>query len=344
MNTTNNEKTQMECPICGCLHPLEMRKRLVTAVIKNQKVHYHELYYVCENSDDEENEFIPSNVMDANLMAARDAYRTLRNLLTSEAIVSLRNEYGLTQKELSNMLGWGGATIARYESKFIQDETHDEILRTIRDDALAAKEYLEKNKGNFDDRRYHEISSAIEDKIKKTSQNYLTHKALIAKYTEYSEMNDYTGGTVLNIDKICDMAAFFAQNCNESLYKVKLMKLLWYSDAVSFRDYGHSMSGLVYQHMQMGALPVGHYELMSLIPHEEVYEDYEFTMYKILPRKGFQESVFSNDELSILNRVQTIFKDFTGKMLADYMHKEKAYIQTASCALIPFSLAKFVSL
>ena len=29
-------------------------------------------------------------------------------------------------------------------------------------------------------------------------------------------------------------------------------------------------------------------------------------------------------------------------MLADYMHKERAYIQTASYALIPFSLAKFV--
>ena len=42
------------------------------------------------------------------------------------------------------------------------------------------------------------------------------------------------------------------------------MKLLWYTDALSFQWYGKAMTGLVYRHDMMGALPVGHRNLVNL--------------------------------------------------------------------------------
>ena len=94
----------------------------------------------------------------------------------------------------------------------------------------------------------------------------------------------------------------------------------------------------------MGALPVGHYELMSLLPHEEIYDNYEFASYRILPKEQFDESFFTDAELVVLNRVLQKFGDYTGTELADYMHNEIAYIQTADHAYIPYSLSAKISL
>ncbi len=37
------------------------------------------------------------------------------------------------------------------------------------------------------------------------------------------------------------------------------------SDVLSFVENGHSMKGMVYRHEAMGALPVGHYSLMTIL-------------------------------------------------------------------------------
>ena len=36
--------------------------------------------------------------------------------------------------------------------------------------------------------------------------------------------------------------------------------------------------------------------------------------------------MFSDDKLSVLNRIHEKFKNYTGKMLSDYMHKERAFV------------------
>ena len=46
--------------------------------------------------------------------------------------------------------------------------------------------------------------------------------------------------------------------------KVVLMKLLWYIDALSYKNRGYSITGLVYTHMPYGALPIGHKEIIEL--------------------------------------------------------------------------------
>ncbi len=333
----------IECPLCGELHLVDRRTRTANVIIKGERIKYQEEYYICENTEEGENEFIPSKVMDANLLAARDAYRSAHKMFTSRDIVNLRNKYGLTQRELAKLLGWGEATISRYETKQIQDETYDGILHVVSEDAFEAKQFLIRNRSSFDEPRFAELAALIEKEIERTSSTYLTRKLFVSKYTEFQNSPLLTGGTELDIDKICNMVAFFASHCGE-LFKVKLMKLLWYTDALSFKEYGRSMSGLVYQHMPMGALPVGHYELMNLVPHEEIYEEYEYVSCRILTKEQYDESVFTDAELDILNRVFQKFGTYTGKELARYMHNEIAYVQTADHAYIPYPLSAKISL
>ena len=132
----------MECPLCDKKHEVEERKRITQTIIKGEKVTYEETYFLCKNSDEDENEFVTSKMLNANLLNARNQYRIRHELLTSNEIVEIREQYGLSQVDLSKLLGWGEVTISRYESKAIQDEAYDNILRMIKSDALMTYKFL----------------------------------------------------------------------------------------------------------------------------------------------------------------------------------------------------------
>ena len=102
------------------------------------------------------------------------------------------------------------------------------------------------------------------------------------------------------------------------------------------------MSGLVYRHEAMGALPVGHYSLMNLENlnvQEEMSYNYD-TMLHVYPVANMDYSVLTDEEKVILDKVIIKFKDYKTKDIVDYMHDEKAYIETKPGEIIPFSLAK----
>ena len=51
-------------------------------------------------------------------------------------------------------------------------------------------------------------------------------------------------------------------------------------------------------------------------------------------------SVLTDGEKAILDKVITKFKDYRAKNIVDYMHTERAYMETKPGEIIPFSLAK----
>jgi DNA-binding transcriptional regulator YiaG len=69
--------------------------------------------------------------------------------LTSNEIISLREKYGVSQKDLSEILDWGKATITSYENHQVQDRAHDDILRKIDPDPEWFIEMLKRAKGSF---------------------------------------------------------------------------------------------------------------------------------------------------------------------------------------------------
>ena len=276
-----------------------------------------------------------------NVFNARNAYRVKMGLLTSDEIVAIRENYGLSQVDLAKLLGWGEATISRYESKAIQDEAYDTMLRLIKDNPLQALESLKKNSDKFSVKKRLEIRAKIVEKLDSYGKEFLTRQTFEGEYANFEEPSDSNGFAILNIDKIEAMISYLAQKVN-NLFKVKLMKMLWYSDVLSFAEIGSSMSGLVYRHEAMGALPVGHYSLMNLENlnvQEEMSYNYD-TMLHVYPIANMDYSVLADEEKAILDKVIKKFKDYKTKDIVDYMHDEKAYIETKPGEIIPFSLAK----
>lgn len=334
-------KVHMNCPLCDKTHEVEERKRITTITLKDEKITYEERFYFCANADDEENEFETGSMTNENLLNARNAYRIKHGLLTSDEIVAIRESYGLSQVDLARLLGWGEATISRYESKAIQDDAYDTMLRLIKDNPLQALEFLKKNADKFTTQKRNEVKDKIIEKMDSYGKEYLTRQTLEGEYAGFEDPSDSNGFTSLNIDKLEAAISYIAERVS-NLFKVKLMKMLWYADALSFKENGYAITGLVYRHNEMGALPIGHHSLMNLEKlnvQEEVSLNYD-SMLHIYPTEGMDYSILTDEEKKILDTVIKKFKNCKAQEIVDYMHKEKAYSKTKAGEIIPFSMAK----
>lgn len=334
------KEMEMNCPFCNEVHIVEKRKRLTQSVVNNEIVNYEEIYYLCRITDEEENEFIPAGLLDDNLLRARDSYRIEKGILTSQEIRDIRNIYGLSQRDFSALLGWGDVTVTRYESKKIQDETYDNIMRMVFENPMFALENIDKHKNRFSKEKYLKIRENILKRVGELGNIYLKKQEINSIYIQFQEENEYNGYKILNLNKLANVIGYFAHFI-PNLYKVKLMKILWYTDALYFKRQGKSMTGLVYKHMPYGALPLAHNEIIYLqtvkIDEEIAYES---TIYKIIPNQDINISKFSLNELNVLETVASKFKHYNTNQIVDYMHNEIAYKNTELYKMISYNLAK----
>ena len=327
------------CPFCEEEHEVVLIKTRQTTKIKNFVVECDVLSYMCEIYNEL---FEDGALADNNLQLFRDQYRRESDLLTREEIVSIRNKLGMTQEDFAIILGFGEKTIARYESSTIQDKPYDILMRKFNEDANFAYEMLLNARSKIDERKFINISSKLKEMIANETSSKYTELQLRNHYLDIDEVCSVNGFALLNIEKIKSMFAYFAQ-FTENLFTVKAMKLFWYSDALSFVKTGKAMTGLVYQHMPLGALPIGYREienLDSVSKRETLVYDYLATEYVSKGTDMIDDSLFSSDELDVLHAVCKRFKTYSGREISDVMHREDAYELTEDRAIIDFSIIK----
>ena len=202
MSTLNKEKiVMMDCPLCGNKHDVEIRRRIAKTMIKGQLVEYEEYYYYCSNANEDENEFESGALLNINLLSALNAYRKQNNLLTSDEIVSIRKDYSLSQVDLARLLGWGEATISRYESKAIQDEAYDNTLRQLKDSPYIVFEFFKRNQSSFSLDKQSEIKNKIDEKMDSYGREVTARQALMSEYVQFDTPSDLNGNRSLDIDK-----------------------------------------------------------------------------------------------------------------------------------------------
>lgn len=334
------KKEYLECSICGEEHELDLCEEIVRKKVKNEYVEYAERYYRC-NKYNTENIFMTGNMWNEALLNSIDAYRKKNNLLTSFEIKEIRSKYDITQLELAFLLNLGEVTITRYETKQIQEVSNDNMLREINNNAIFALKLLEKNKDKFKEKRFNEIENTIKKIIDKETLKYLNEQEIICQYINFRDENLLNGNCILDIDKLKSVLAYITKNMKE-VKKVVLMKLLWYIDSLSFKNTNKSITGLVYVHKQYGALPIASDELLKLnsINYEMKYNDEEHIEYKITYNPNFKIVGLSNNEKAIINIIIDKFKDYRSSEISEYMHKEKAYLETRDDEFISFEFAK----
>ena len=113
------------CASCEKETNLEIVKAKEVLEVRGEEINVAAEYFKCAECGVE---FENTRGHDAFNDAYRE-YRRRHNMLQPESIRDWRKSYGLTQRELSDLLGWGGATLSRYENGALQVDAHEKVLR-----------------------------------------------------------------------------------------------------------------------------------------------------------------------------------------------------------------------
>jgi len=334
MDMTILKREKRLCTCCMEEHEVKTVFVLEHSTFKNTKVDYKASYFYCDIAEEL---YMDEQQMQENDVRLKDAYRKAQGLLTSSEISSIRSKYGISQSDFCILLGWGAKTITRYEGHQVQDKAHDTILKKIDGDSEWFLSLLSETRESFSAesyRKYVKYATALYEK----SQDAYLRKSIEANYAKYQENQLYHGNARLSLDKVVDVICYFAASKQiTNLYKVKLMKLMWYADALSYKNRGFAITGLVYQAMPMGAVPVGHNLLTDLngVPCHEVdmgeTNAYYFSLDEEVPFEAL-----SNDDKKILDTVIEKLGKMSKNQIVSFMHKELAYIKTKPREVISF--------
>ena len=309
-------------------------------VFNDKLIHYIATYEYCSYAD----EYTQTEEMiRKNDVAFKNAYKKQLNLLTSDEIIAIRSIYNVSQKDFAVILGWGLATITRYENYQVQDTAHDDVLRKIKEDPKWFLQLLERSRENLSSKAYQKYSKRANAVIKSKKNEFLK-EFIEMQYIDINGDEQLTGGTVLNLDKVVEVVNIFALQV-QNLYKVKLMKFLWYADFLHYKRTGKSITGLAYRALPMGAVPEAHETLISLdnICFEEVLINGN-TAYKFAPVLELTAKNLSADELDVIGEVIRKFGKMNTKDIIDTMHEEEAYKKTAANEYILYKYANQLSL
>jgi putative zinc finger/helix-turn-helix YgiT family protein len=308
------------------------------ATFKNVKVNYDASYLYC---DEAEELYMNEQQMQENDVRLKDAYRKAEGLLTTAEIIGIRAMYGISQSDLCLLLGWGGKTITRYESHQVQDKAHDTILKKLEQDPEWFLSLLNDAKENLSTEAYQKYLDAATALYEKNQDSYL-RKAIEASYARFHGNRLFHGNTELSLNKVVDVIRYFAASTQiTSLYKVKLMKLMWYADALSYKNRGFAITGLVYQALPMGAVPVGHNSIIDLrdVPCEEI-DMGETNAYHFSLKEADSFPALSDEDINILDIVIEKLGKMSKSEIVSFMHKEQAYVETAPRDVIQFKYAE----
>lgn len=330
------------CLACMEVHEVFTVREMESMIFDEVQVDYEAEYEYCDRTDDY---LEREEMMSQNNMNLKNAYRRKVGLLTGDEIVAIRKKYGISQSDLGMLLDWGEKTIARYETFQVQERAYDMVLRRIDEDPEWYLECLERKKDRLKEKKYRKYRERVNEILRKNPEVY--HRKVIA--VQYAGLNgepEMCGGTPLNLRKVVEMIDFFAASKNvDRLHKVKLMKLLWYADALSFKRRGTSMSGLAYEAMPMGAVPKCHEEILHLKGiHYDETEEGEATRYDFYSDPEMEYQELTDADIQILNQVIAVFGKCSRAKIVERMHQEEAFQKTKPFEIINYSLTKTLSI
>jgi putative zinc finger/helix-turn-helix YgiT family protein len=317
-------KSIIPCAFCDGEAKLRSQKRVLT--YRKEEFNVVEHYYQCEKCHEE---FTTTEIDTVTILQAHNQYREKYLIPFTDWIISLRSKYELSAAKMSEVLGLGANGYSNYEKGEMPSPAIANLIKAADNPEffigllIKAKDYFSENSYN----------NALDRVLYLLSREFLDHE-------EYSVLNSHkdpvalTGFKSLNIDKIANILVAFISRCNSNFNdKLKLNKLMFYSDFVNYRATGYSITGITYRAIQYGPVPTYYsniygYLADGCIIDSEWIKDLDGSAKETFVSKiAFDESLFSESELSTIDQVVNKFKDTSTWDLVDIVHNERAWIE-----------------
>lgn len=321
------------CPNCEKEAKIKTVTRVEGIDVRGETIEVEAKYYQCTECGVE---FESTQGPDALEEAYRE-YRRRHEMLQSEDIREWRKTYGITQKELCALLGWGGATLSRYENGALQDETHEKMLRMAMEPHNFLNLIKETSKAFIPEKRERLIQQleAVE------SEAVSINKIFEFRLGNY-QPDEFSGYLKLNLAKLQNAILFF---CKGGQLKTKLNKLLFYADFKHFKENAVSITGARYVHLPYGPVPNNYEFFFAAMTHSRQIEVDEVQVYQYFGDNFVSTiepdlSTFEPSELKVIAEVKELFKNYTATEIRNFSHEERGYQETHDHDLISYSFAQ----
>lgn len=323
------------CPNCEKDTEQKYVNKVEEITIRDLLIPIYSEYYQCKECG--ESYELPNPDRDPLDEAYRE-YRKRKGMIQPEQIKKFRKELGLTQKELSDILGIGIATVNRYENGSLQSDAHDQAIRLCMQPANLQK-ILEDKPGLLSSSTRARVLDRLKDQGQDGSDLLVEAIETFGNYAP-----DILSGYIrFNVKKLFEVIKFFCYN--DQVVKTKLMKLLFYSDFKYFKENGVSITGLRYAHAIHGPVPDKFETWLAAISEwenqikseEQSYGEY---VGEVFTSDEPDTSVFSTPELEMLSIVKDRFKKFSAKQIGEFSHAEIGFQETANGNLISYKYAE----
>lgn len=142
---------------------------------------------------------------------------------------------------------------------------------------------------------------------------------------------------------------FFANKIrNDTLGKVKMMKLLYFSDFDFYEKNGVSITGDKYVRLPLGPVPEMGEEILNEMESEGLVKIERIKMpnlsndkHLIVPIKPISVENISPDELEMLETIAQKWEKFSGREMTNASHGEAPWIATSPSCVIDYNLAYY---
>jgi len=280
-------------------------------------------------------EFTTREIDELNMHLLHSAYRRKHNIPFPEEIKEIRKKYGVNQAKMAEILGFGTNTYRNYENGDVPQLANAKLI------SLAANpDHFIELLNDCDS-----LSDRQKEKFLKNARSaYPNDQKLLNWLFKYREPNEFTGYKAPSIEKLNAMVAYMALEAN--IFKVKMNKLLFYSDFHHFRKYGQSISGAAYQAIPMGPVP---HRYGSLFEYGAENKAFSIELVKFPEREG-ERFVSSQDstvfdsltdkEMETVNWIKNSMVLKKTEELIQISHEEEAWIVNKdNQSLIDYNLA-----
>jgi len=320
----------MLSPITGKPMTIHREWRQMTYRKETFDVCFHTWY--CEESG---RKFEDETFAQLNYDQVINQYREKHNIPFPDEIKAIREQYNLSATRMSQALGFGDNTYRQYEAGEIPTEANARLIQLAAnpDDFLQLLKLADLPKNSM------KIACENAEKMIKGKDN--SNSDIVSYFFPSNIRNRFTGFQKPSFEKFTEMIVFF---CNSQRpWKTKLNKLLFYADFAYFKQHGVSLSGATYCAIPMGPVPDNFDTIFEYLVKQNILSvDYKNFSdggvgEKYIPNKDFDSSLFSPDELSLLQLVDNKFKNSKTQEIIDLSHQETAWLQNQETPFQPIS-------
>lgn len=280
---------------------------------RGDEYEYIHTSWICEDSGES---FTTDESDMVSFLQVTNQYRDRYGIPYQDEIVAIREYYNVSASKMSLILGFGANQWRYYEDGEVPSVSNGRMIRSIMTPSVFL-EMLNSSKHLLTAKEYEKISKNIvgKSRVDVGSRLYMCERS---KENGFGQMD---------LNRLKNTLLYFIERIDK-VFCTKMNKLLFYSDFLSYRLNGMSITGLTYKAIDYGPVPERWDRVYSyfdeIIQEPIVIGEKEGTI--LTSSEKADMSLFTDKEIYVLDTICSQFANCSSTELSRISHNEPAWL------------------